>query len=152
MQPSQEGLSAQAVEELIRYGVPMADDIDLRVETVGPGFAHTRIPFAERMIRPGGTLSGPVQMALADASMYAAVLASLGRVEMAVTSNLSINFLQRPAPADLRAEAVVLRLGRRLAFCEVRLLSGEGAEEALVAHVTGSYALPATKDSKLDYV
>lgn len=60
---------------------------------------------------------------------------------MAVTSNLNINFLQKPAPADLVAEAVVLRMGRRLAFCEVRLMSGE--EERLVAHVTGSYALPA---------
>ncbi|WP_228160619.1 MULTISPECIES: PaaI family thioesterase [Marinobacter] len=134
-------MSASEVESLIRDGVPMAGDIDFRVEAVDNGFARTRVPFAGNLVRPGGTLSGPVQMALADASMYAAILASLGRVEMAVTSNLNINFLQKPAAADLIAEAVVLRMGRRLAFCEVRLLSGE--EERLVAHVTGSYALPA---------
>ncbi|TBW54634.1 PaaI family thioesterase [Marinobacter halodurans] len=134
-------LSASEVEVLIREGVPMAGDIGFRVDEVRNGFARTRVPFAENFVRPGGTLSGPVQMALADATMYAAILASLGKVEMAVTSNLNINFLQRPAPADLVAEAVVLRMGRRLAFCEVRLLSG--GEERLVAHVTGSYALPA---------
>ncbi|MGP4845918.1 PaaI family thioesterase [Marinobacter sp. 1Y8] len=134
-------LNAIEVEALIREGVPMAVDIDFRVEVVRDGFARTRVPFAGNLVRPGGTLSGPVQMALADASMYAAILASLGRVEMAVTSNLNINFLQKPAAADLVAEAVVLRMGRRLAFCEVRLLSG--SEETLVAHVTGSYALPA---------
>ncbi|MDG5498883.1 PaaI family thioesterase [Marinobacter sp. BGYM27] len=134
-------LNAIEVEMLIREGVPMAVDIDFRVDVVRDGFARARVPFASHLVRPGGTLSGPVQMALADASMYAAILASLGRVEMAVTSNLNINFLQKPAAADLVAEAVVLRMGRRLAFCEVRLLSG--SDEKLVAHVTGSYALPA---------
>jgi len=71
-------------------------------------------------------------------------MASIGQVEMAVTSNLSINFLEKPAPGDLTADATVLRLGRRIAFCEVRLLSPdpETGEEILVAHVTGSYALP----------
>ena len=133
-------LEAHEIEVLIRQGVPMAEDIGFQVEAVRPGFARTRVPFNDRMVRPGGTLSGPVQMALADASMYAAILASLGKVEMAVTSNLNINFLQKPVPGDLAAEAVVLRMGRRLAFCEVRLVS---TEDVLVAHVTGSYALPA---------
>ncbi len=134
-------LTAADIQVLIREGVPMAEDIDFRVEQVEACFARTRVPFSERLVRPGGTLSGPVQMALADASMYAAILGSCGRVEMAVTSNLNINFLERPAPEDLYGEAVVLRLGRRLAFCEVRLLSG--TEQRLVAHVTGSYAMPA---------
>jgi len=134
-------LEAADIQGLIREGVPMAEDIDFRVELVADRYARTLVPFSERLVRPGGTLSGPVQMALADASMYAAILATSGRVEMAVTSNLNINFLERPAPDDLYGEAVVLRLGRRLAFCEVRLLSG--AEQRLVAHVTGSYAMPA---------
>jgi len=133
-------LSAKDVEALIRAGVPMAEDIDFRVDQVGDRSASARVPFNERMVRPGGTLSGPVQMALADASMYAAILGTLGAEEMAVTSNLSINFLQRPGRADLHAHAELLRLGSRLAFCEVRLTSGDSPE--LVAHVTGTYALP----------
>lgn len=137
-------LTAAQLSDVIRAGVPMAEDIGFTVEEAGEGYAKTRLVFSDRLIRPGGTLSGPVQMALADASMYAAVMASIGQVEMAVTSNLSINFLAKPAPADLIAHAIVLRLGRRLAFCEVRLLSpdAETGEEILVAHVTGSYALP----------
>lgn len=140
-------LTAQQLGDLIRAGVPMAEDIGFTVDEAGEGFARTRLVFSQRLIRPGGTLSGPVQMALADASMYAAVMATIGQVEMAVTSNLSINFLEKPAPGDLIADATVLRLGRRLAFCEVRLLSpdAETGEDILVAHVTGSYALPGNR-------
>lgn len=140
-------LTAEQLGEVIRAGVPMAEDIGFTVDEVGQGYAKTRLVFSDRLVRPGGTLSGPVQMALADASMYAAVMASIGQVEMAVTSNLSINFLEKPAPADLTADAIVLRLGRRIAFCEVRLLSRdpETGEDKLVAHVTGSYALPGNR-------
>lgn len=137
-------LTADELGDVIRAGVPMAEDIGFTVDEAGEGFARARLVFSDRLIRPGGTLSGPVQMALADAAMYAAVMATIGQVEMAVTSNLSINFLERPAPGDLIAHAIVLRLGRRIAFCEVRLLSpaADAGEETLVAHVTGSYALP----------
>lgn len=140
MQDQPTSLTAQAVEAIIREGVPMAQDIDFKVESVGHQCAQVRLPFSSKLVRPGGTLSGPVQMMVADAAMYAAILGTLGRVEMAVTSNLNINFLQKPATEDLLGEAVVLRMGRRLAFCEVKLISAQS--KALVAHVTGSYALP----------
>ena len=119
----------------------MAEDIDLRIEHVDGRRALARVPFNTRLVRPGGTLSGPVQMALADAAMYAVVLGALGRVEMAVTSQLNINFLAKPAPVDLLAEARILRLSRRQAVCEVSLFSA-GQEDVLVAHVTGTYVLP----------
>ena len=133
-------LSAEAVQQLIRDGVPMAEDIDFRVERIEHHAATARVPFSERMVRPGGTLSGPVQMALADATMYAAVLGALGEVQMAVTSNLNINFLRKPGRCDLIGRATVLKLGRRTAVSEVQLYS-EGSDD-LVAHVTGTYALP----------
>jgi uncharacterized protein (TIGR00369 family) len=134
-------LTAEQVEALIRQGVPMAEDIDLRIDRLDGEVAVARVPFHARLVRPGGTLSGPTLMALADAAMYAVVLGRLGRVEMAVTSNLNINFLARPAPKDLLAEARILRLSRRQAVCEVLLYSA-GERDALVAHVTGTYALP----------
>ncbi|WP_234703345.1 PaaI family thioesterase [Pseudomonas flexibilis] len=134
-------MSAHEVQVLIRAGVPMAEDIDLRIERVDGERALARVPFNGRLVRPGGTLSGPVQMALADTAMYAVVLGALGRVEMAVTSHLNINFLAKPAPVDLLAEARILRLGRRQAVCEVSLFCA-GQEDVLVAHVTGTYALP----------
>ncbi|WP_145928440.1 PaaI family thioesterase [Pseudomonas sp. TCU-HL1] len=134
-------MTAEQVQALIRGGVPMAEGIDLRIERIDDQGALARVPFQPRLVRPGGTLSGPTIMALADAAMYAVVLGRLGKVEMAVTSNLNINFLSRPAPVDLLADARILKLGRRQAVCEVSLYS-LGEEENLVAHVTGTYALP----------
>ena len=133
-------LQAKEVEQLIRQWVPMADDIDLRVEELRAGYARIRIPFQAKNLRPGGSISGPVMMAAGDTAMYAAILGSLGKVAMAVTSNLNINFMQRPAQRDLIAESTILKLGKRIAFCEVGITS-EGSDE-LVAHVTGSYSLP----------
>ena len=135
------GLSAEQVQALIRSGVPMADDIDLRIDRLDEQGARARVPYQGKLVRPGGTLSGPTIMALADAAMYAVVLGRLGRVEMAVTANLNINFLSKPAALDLLAEARILRLSRRQAVCEVGVFSA-GTEDELVAHVTGTYALP----------
>ncbi len=134
-------LTAEQVQVLIREGVPMAEDIDLRVDRLDADCALARVPFQAKLVRPGGTLSGPTLMALADAAMYAVVLGRLGRVEMAVTSSLNINFLARPSLTDLLAEATILRLSKRQAVCEVLLYSA-GARDNLVAHVTGTYALP----------
>ncbi|MBB6342094.1 uncharacterized protein (TIGR00369 family) [Pseudomonas fluvialis] len=134
-------LTAEQVQGLIRLGVPMAEDIDLRIDHLDAERAIARVPFHGKLVRPGGTLSGPTIMALADAAMYAVVLGRLGRVEMAVTSNLNINFLSKPRAVDLIAEARILRLSRRQAVCEVELYS-LGGEGDLVAHVTGTYALP----------
>ncbi|KZY39273.1 MULTISPECIES: PaaI family thioesterase [unclassified Oleiphilus] len=133
-------LQAADVQARIREWVPMAEDIDLKIEEIKPGYARIRIPFQDKCIRPGGTVSGPVMMTAGDTAMYAAILGSLGEVAMAVTSNLNINFLQRPEQRDLIAEGKILKLGKRIAFCEVSIRS-EGAED-VVAHVTGSYSLP----------
>jgi len=133
-------LKAEEVQKLIREWIPMAEDIDLRVEEVREGYARIRIPFMAKNLRPGGSVSGPVIMAAGDTAMFAAILGQLGKVAMAVTSNLNINFMQRPGQVDLIAEGTILKLGKRIAFCEVGIRS-EGSEE-LVAHVTGSYSLP----------
>ena len=73
----------------------------------------------EKSLRPGGTVSGPIMMALADFTMYLAVLSAIGWVPLAVTTNLTINFLKKPAPRDLLAEARLIKLGKRLAVGEV---------------------------------
>jgi uncharacterized protein (TIGR00369 family) len=134
-------LTAEQVQKLIRAGLPMAEDINLMIDRLDTQGVLARVPFHSKLVRPGGTLSGPTIMALADAAMYAVVLGRLGRVEMAVTSNLNINFLVKPRSVDLLAQASILRLSRRQAVCEVTVYS-QGAEDELVAHVTGTYALP----------
>lgn len=110
------------------------------VEQVGPMSARLRMSYHPRLLRPGGTLSGPSMFALADLALYVAILAQIGPVALAVTTNLNINFLSKPGPRDMIGQCRLLKLGKRLAVGEVALLS-EG-EEAPVAHATGSYSIP----------
>src|SRR3954469_13273547 len=104
---------------------------------------RVREGFHETMLRPGGTVSGPTLMALADTAMYIVLLSAIGPVGLAVTTNLSINFLRKaPAHRDLLAEAKLLKLGKRLAVGEVLLFSEQSGEP--VAHVTTTYSIPNT--------
>jgi uncharacterized protein (TIGR00369 family) len=113
---------------------------EFAVEEIGPLRARMRLLYGERHLRPGGTISGPSMFALADVALYAAILASIGPVALAVTTNLNINFLRKPEPADLIGEARLLKLGKRLAVGEVAIVSTVSDE--LVAHATGTYAIP----------
>jgi uncharacterized protein (TIGR00369 family) len=99
-----------------------------------------RMKYSESSLRPGGTISGPAMFALADIAMYAAVLSRIGPEPLAVTTNLNINFLRKPQPGDMIAEATVLKLGKRLAFGAIAL-RGEGSDE-LAAHATSTYSIP----------
>jgi len=103
-------------------------------------------PVGETELRPGGTVSGPVMMTLADVALYIAILARIGIVPLAVTTNLSINFLRRPR-ADRRvvARCRLMKLGRVLAVGEVYIYS-EGEDEP-VAHATGTYSIPPAPQS-----
>ncbi|MGB6536289.1 MAG: PaaI family thioesterase [Xanthobacteraceae bacterium] len=113
------------------------------LEDLWHGGARVRRHFHPRSLRPGGTLSGATMMALADFAMYVAVLSAIGWVPLAVTTNLSINFLTKPAARDLIAEARLIKLGKRLAVGEIGLRS-EGAD-TLVAHATATYSIPEVK-------
>jgi uncharacterized protein (TIGR00369 family) len=113
------------------------------IEAVGPMTARMRCDYHERHLRPGGTISGPTMMALADLALYVAILAQIGPVGLAVTTSLSYNFLRKPGQAALIAEANLLKLGRRLAVGEVRLFS-QGDDE-MVCHATGTYSIPAER-------
>jgi uncharacterized protein (TIGR00369 family) len=110
------------------------------VEEVGPMRARVRMAYHQRHLRPGGTISGPSMFALADLSLYVAVLAQIGPVALAVTTNLAINFLRKPEPRDLIGECRLLKLGRRLAVGEVSIFA-DGKPD-LVAHATGTYSIP----------
>ena len=110
------------------------------VEAVGPMTARMRMRAGERHLRPGGTVSGPAMMALCDLVLYAAILAQIGPVGLAVTTNLSFNFLRKPAPGDLVADCRLLKLGKRLAVGEASLTAGGSAD--IACHATGTYSIP----------
>lgn len=117
------------------------DGVQEVVEVTGAGVVM-RFPIRAAHQRPGGTVSGPTLMAAADAAAWMATLARIGPVALAVTSNLTINFLRKPSlDADLWARAELLKLGRRLSVCDVRLYSGDDGDP--VAQATVTYAIPA---------
>jgi uncharacterized protein (TIGR00369 family) len=111
-----------------------------KIERVGMGSALVRMKASDSVLRPGGTVSGSSMMTLADATMYVAILASIGWVPLAVTTSLNINFLKKPRAGDVLADCKLLKLGKRLTVGEVAIRS-EGEEE-LVAHCTATYSIP----------
>lgn len=135
-------------DELHAYLVEIFPELwkrgDFRIEDLAPMAATLRLVHHPRHLRYGGTIAGPAMFALCDVALYVAILGELGRVAHAVTTNVSINFLRKPAPADLIGKAKLIKLGKRLAVGEVALYS-EG-ESDMVAHATGTYSIPARGD------
>jgi len=103
--------SALSLDEMITFIDTVFPEINhggrsYSIEAVGPGTCRLRLHYHPRHLRPGGTLSGPSMMALADLALYVAVLSVVGKVELAVTTNLSINFLSKPEKAPLRRRSL----------------------------------------------
>ncbi len=114
---------------------------DFTVEHVAPMEACIRMHVTERNLRPGGTVSGPAMFALADVGIYLAILGMIGPVELAVTTNASIDFMRKPeAGRDLIGEARLLKLGRVLAVGDV-LIRSDGSD-AVLARAGVTYAIP----------
>jgi uncharacterized protein (TIGR00369 family) len=138
-------VAKMAVVELERYlheQFPQAFHIggDISIAHADGETCRLRQRYSEAMLRPGGTISGPTLMALADCAMYVVLLSAIGPVGLAVTTNLNINFLRRGAPGDVLADARLLKLGKRLAVGEITLLSGDSPDP--IAHVTATYSIP----------
>lgn len=112
-----------------------------RVERIAPMEADVRLIVTGDHLRPGGTVSGPSMFSLADLAMYAVLLAMIGPVALAVTTNASIDFLRKPeAGRDLIGSARLLKLGKLLAVGDV-LIRSEGAPDVL-ARASLTYAIP----------
>jgi len=135
-------MSVAEIEDLLHREFPQAfSHGDISIETADGRTSLLRQRFNDRMLRPGGTVSGPTLMALADFAMYVVLLSAIGPVALAVTTNLNINFLRKGQPGqDVVAVARLLKLGKRLAVGEVSLLSGTSPDP--IAHVTSTYSIP----------
>ena len=133
-------LSVAEFDEIAQQRLPFAGIMGLKLEQITPSGVVMRAAYSEDFLRPGGTVAGPVMMTLADAAIYALILSRIGPVELAVTTNLSVNFLRRPDPVDVIARASILKLGKRLAVAEASLFS-EG-DDNIIAHVTATYSIP----------
>lgn len=118
---------------------------DFTIESVGGKPATIRKRIGHEHLRPGGTVSGPVLMEVADAALYVAILPEIGLVALVVTTNLNINFLRKPSSdKDILAECNLIKVGTSLAIGEVSIYS-DGRSEP-VAHAVGTYAIPSTQN------
>ncbi len=133
-------ISIDDFNKILTEEMPWAVDTKMTLEKISEGEAVMRLPYDKRSIRPGGSISGPHMMMLADACMYAVVLSLIGKVKLAVTTNFNVNFLRKPTESDLIAEGKIIKIGKRLAIMEVRVMTTE--ENKLVAHATGTYSIP----------
>ena len=135
-------LSLDEIDAFLRRGFPQLyvhGDI-FSVTAIGHGTCRMQMAYHDSQLRPGGTISGPARMALADVALYVALLGAIGAVPLAVTTNFSINFLKKPAPRPVIADCRYLKIGKSLAVGEVSLFSEGG--DAPVAHVTATYSMP----------
>ena len=130
-------LNTDEIAKLLHEEFPQAfyPGCGLSLERVDYGDVRVRRAFHEDHLRPGGTVSGPTMMELADFAMYVAVFSAIGPQPLAVTTNLTINFLRKPARADLIADLHQAGVGNEVA------IYSDGLDEP-VAHVTATYSIP----------
>jgi uncharacterized protein (TIGR00369 family) len=134
-------LSAEEIAAFLNEVFPGAME-NFKIEEVRPMYARIRMPFQTRQLRPGGTISGPSLMALADTGLWVALLAMIGREALSVTSHLDIDFLRKPAPTDVIADTTLHKLGRRLAVGTVLMYSD--GEDMPCARASVTYAIPSS--------
>ncbi len=130
--------SKQQIIDFLNESFPQAN---CQVDSVGDQQAVVSHHIGEDELRPGGTVSGPVLMKVADVALYVAILGEIGIVPLAVTTNLNVSFLRKPsAEARIIAKCQLIKVGRSLAVGEVYLYSEDNDKP--VAHAVGTYALP----------
>ena len=131
-------------EEIITFLTNEFPQSKISVVDVGKAGAVVRHEISTEHLRPGGTVSGPVLMTVADSALYVAILGEVGLIPLAVTTSFNINFLRKPdADNAIIGVCKLLKVGKKLVIGEVSLYS-EGYSEP-VAHAVGTYSIPPQK-------
>ncbi|ANS69964.1 PaaI family thioesterase [Streptomyces lincolnensis] len=113
--------TAEADKILTDNFAPWVLELGLRVETLGEDRAILRLPWSQRLAREGGGLSGQALMAAADTATVLAVSAARGGYGPMTTVQQSTSFQRAVTGSDVLIEAVVTKLGRRMAFADITL-------------------------------
>jgi uncharacterized protein (TIGR00369 family) len=132
-------MTVAEIERLLEEQFPQAHKFST-ITSLSEEMMELHLAFREDWLRPGGTISGPTLMTLADTGGYFFLWARLGPVVHAVTTNLNIHFMRKPRAEDVYAQCRILKLGRQLAVVEVSMRNASSPE--LVAHATVTYSLP----------
>lgn len=112
-------------------GVPRVDEV------TSDGVILSRST-SSRDIRPGGTVSGPTLMMLADTAAWVALMSRAGAELLAVTTSLHIDFLRKPASNDIIATASIEKFGSALVVTNVKLRTVDSPDLVATASVTYS--------------
>ncbi|MGW0513681.1 PaaI family thioesterase [Streptomyces olivaceoviridis] len=131
--------TAEADKILSANFAPWVLDLGLTVDAVGEDRAVLRLPWSGRLAREGGGLSGQALMAAADTATVIAVSAARGGFVPMTTVQQSTSFQRAVTGADVLIDAVLTKLGRRMAFADVTL--SDAASGALAARASTVYAL-----------
>ena len=132
-------MNAEELKQYVSEVFPQANSYDFVVDSLAPGEVVVSMKIADHHLRAGNTVSGPTMFALADCASYFLTLAHVGKVALAVTTNLNINFVLKP-DGDIYARARFLKLGKRLSVSEVQIFLRRN--DQLVAHATATYSIP----------
>lgn len=135
-------LPAMNVEQLQQFldaSFPSAP-VPYLVEAITPDTIRVRLVVGEVNSRPGGTVSGPTLMALADCTAWLVIVGQIGPMELSVTTSLHIDFLRKPALVDVVAMGTLLKLGKQLAVADVAMYSV--GSDAVVAKAQVTYSIP----------
>jgi uncharacterized protein (TIGR00369 family) len=132
-------MTAEQIEAFLEAHFPAAIGF-CRISAIRDEEIDCVVPYSDSYLRPGGTLSGPTLMTLADTAVFFLILAKLGPIGLAVTTSLNINFLRKPPPGPLLARCRLLKLGKRLAVAEVHIAPHQDGDP--VAQATATYSIP----------
>ena len=139
-------LTEAELSDFLRVTFPQVKD-DFAVERLTPDGIILRLKVSPRHLRPGNTISGPSMFGLADVAFYFALMSRIGPQALAVTTNVSIDFLRKPAPdADLLGEARILKIGKHLAAGDV-LIRSDGQPQ-IVARAGLTFSIPPVRSGK----
>ena len=111
-----------------------------RILKLGENSSEVQLLADEGNLRPGNTISGPSMFELADIAFYVTVIAAKGAGTLAVTTNVSINFLRKPVLSNLIAKSKLKKVGKQLIVGDVEIISENRAE--VVAHSIFTYSVP----------
>ena len=130
---------AEADKILADHFAPWVLDLGLSVAELGDQRAALRLPWSARLAREGGSQSGQALMAAADTATVIAVSAARGAFVPMTTVQLSTSFQRAVTDAEVLVEAVLTKLGRRMAFADITM-TAEGSQE-IAARASTVYAL-----------
>jgi uncharacterized protein (TIGR00369 family) len=137
--PARPVMTVEELQHLLDNAFP-GNRVPYVIEQITDSTVRMVLRVGETDGRPGGTVSGPTLMALADCAAWMVIIGQIGPVTLSVTTSFHIDFLRKPELVDIVAAGSLLKLGSRLAVAEVAMYSV--GNEDIVAKAQVTYSIP----------